>query len=80
MQTRDYELRWPVDVFREHVVSLLNSRNVSKDWDDPGPSSCCGTRSLRGRPCPISLRDWKTKAPRQVRHPLPAPRSSSAIW
>ena len=34
MQTRDYELRWPVDVFREHVVSLLNSRNVSKDWDD----------------------------------------------
>lgn len=33
MRGRDYELRWPVDVFRAQLVSLLNNRNTLSDWD-----------------------------------------------
>lgn len=34
MRGRDYELRWPVDVFRGQLVSLLNDRNTLSDWEE----------------------------------------------
>ena len=34
MRGRDYELRWPVDVFRKQLVGLLNGRNTIGDWAD----------------------------------------------